>query len=292
MSKSYMYIVLSLMILGTMACEDPIDVELDQVAPQVVVDAWIDNTPNTQTIILSESVPFFDSTSFVPITDASVVVRSSSGAVINFEHETDGNYTFTPDGTIGQIGETLTLTIEHGDVSYTSETRLNRVPVIDSIRTEFVDDDPFNDDGIFAQFISRDLIGLNDTYWIKTFKDGRFFNRPEEINIAWDAGFDSGGEVDGLVFIPPVRFLTNEVNEQGGLVPWEIGEVCRVEIHSISNDAFGFLETLRDQLLNGNNGIFAEPLANTRGNITASDGSTVLGVFNVAAISSLELLIE
>lgn len=52
------------------------------------------------------------------------------------------------------------------------------------------------------------------------------------------------------------------------------------------------MELIRDQILNGSNGIFAEPLANASSNIASPDGSAVLGVFNVAKVTSKEVVIE
>ena len=99
-----------------------------------------------------------------------------------------------------------------------------------------------------------------------------------------------------MIFIPPIRELVNPVRDstevEDDISPWTTGDICRVEIHSLSNSTFAFMELVRDQLLNGRNGIFAEPLANSPSNITASDGSIVLGAFNVAQVTSLELLVE
>lgn len=52
------------------------------------------------------------------------------------------------------------------------------------------------------------------------------------------------------------------------------------------------MELIRDQILNGSNGIFAKPLANATSNIASSDGSTVLGAFNVAQVNSKEVVTE
>ena len=79
----------------------------------------------------------------------------------------------------------------------------------------------------------------------------------------------------------------------GERIPWIQGDKLRVEIHSISNMAFSFLETTRDQLLNSQSGIFASPLANTRGNIiNETNDDIILGVFNIAQVSSRELEIQ
>ena len=294
---NYLYIVIIIGAISFQGCEDPIDVELEDAEALVTIDAWINGNAEDQTIRLTSSQPYFDNTFARGITGASVVVTRDDGQEFIFDESTDGNYIWTSNGnTLGDVGNSYQLEINtDGDV-LTAQATLNRVPVVDSIYQEFVTDMGLVD-GIMIEILTRDLPGIGDTYWIKTFKNGVFLNRADEINIAYDAGFDSGAETDGIVFIPPIRFLLNPIEDANptdsiDIPSWIPGDLARVEIHSISNDAFSFMETMRDQLLNSENGIFAEPLANTRGNVTSSSGNTVLGVFNVAAISAEERVID
>lgn len=294
----YLYIILIIGAISIYSCEDPIDVELEDAETLVAVDAWINSNPEDQTIRLTSSQPYFNSSFTSGINNASVMVTRADGEVFDFVGDGDGNYIWTSNAgsKLGEVGDEFKLEINvNGDI-LTSETKLYRVPVVDSIYQEFVTDMGFID-GIMIEILTRDLVGVGDTYWIKTFKNGVYLNRADEINIAYDAGFDSGAETDGFVFIPPIRFLLNPFEDDDPTdsidVPSYIpGDHVRVEIHSISNEAFTFMETMRDQLLNSDNGIFAEPLANTRGNVKASSGKTVLGVFNVASISAEERIID
>lgn len=294
----YLYIIFIIGAISLNGCEDPIDVELEDADTLVTVDGWINGNAEDQTIRLTSSQPYFNSSFASGINNASVKVVRGDGQVFDFEGDGDGNYTWNTSGesTLGEVGDEFRLEINVNGDMLTSETKLNRVPVVDSIYQEFVTDMGFID-GIMIEILTRDLVGVGDTYWIKTFKNGIYLNRADEINIAYDAGFDSGAETDGFVFIPPIRFLLNPFEDDNPADSIDIpsyvpGDHVRVEIHSISNEAFTFMETMRDQLLNSDNGIFAEPLANTRGNITASSGKTVLGVFNVAAISAEERIID
>ena len=108
-----------------------------------------------------------------------------------------------------------------------------------------------------------------------------------------DGRFMATGGADGLVFITPVRELINQTDDSDLPFPYVPGDEIRVEIHSLSIPAFNFMEIARDQILNGNNGIFTLPLANARSNINKSDGSTGLGFFNVAQVSSKsEMIVE
>ena len=95
-----------------------------------------------------------------------------------------------------------------------------------------------------------------------------------------------------VTFIRPLRFGINALDEDGLPRALNPGEKVASEIHSISNDAFRFLQIVQEQTTNGDNGIFTLPIANSRGNVFDSDGNLVLGVFNVAAVSSMEKIVE
>ncbi len=284
------YILLACtMVILVMSCEDPIDVTLEDGGVQLVVDAWISNLPEDQVITLTSSQQYFDSSQPPAVTDASVSILSSSGEVFSFEHRGEGRYVWTSNNqTFGSVGDVMELKVDYENSVYSSSATILRVPVIDSIGFEFREDEIFLDDGLYAQFYSRDPMGLGDTYWIKTFYNGEYLDKSQELNIAYDAGFDAGTGIDGLIFIPPVREFVNRLDEDLLSIPYEVGDTVRVEIHSISNQAFNFLEIARDQINNGDNGIFSIPLANARTNINSDDGSQVLGFFNVAAVESKE----
>lgn len=281
------------------SCEDEIDIDVDPLTEQLVVDAWLNNKSEPQTIFLSMSQPYFDNTLPEGVSGATVQVTSSTGQVFDFNEGENGNYIWLPEGdeTLGEVGTDYGLQITLDGKNYGSISTMNRVPEIDSLTYEFRDDETFGPDGIYTEFYARDIEGEGDTYWIKTFKNGTFLNKPEELNIAFDAGFSAGGNVDGLIFVPPIREGTNRVpdpdtEDDNDVSPWAVGDNFRVEIHSINQPVFYFLATAQRQITNGNNGIFSEPVINTTGNILAEDGSEVLGVFNVAAVSEMEVEIE
>ena len=278
------------------SCEDVIEVELDPFEQNLVVDAWLTNQSEDQVIQLSQAQAYFDSSIPPGITNAEVHLDRQDGRRFDFEHVGQGNYVWTPeaeDDQLGVVGDDFILNIVSDEGAYSSQTSIYRVPVIDSIGQEFRDDEIFLDDGIYLQFYARDFVGLGDAYWIKAYRNGAYLNKIEELNLAYDAGFDAGTGVDGLIFIPPIRELVNPVDDDLIPQPWDPGDHIRVEIHSMSIDGFNFMEIARDQISNGNNGIFGLPLANTNGNISrTTDGTKALGFFNIAAVSSLEKTVE
>lgn len=294
--RAFKYISMVVLISMLFSCEDVVELDLDGDGGDLVIDAWINTRSETQEIRLSLSQSFFSSNTVI-VRDAEVVVTNETQEEdYVFEiTDTSSTYTFTPElgNNIGDVGDVMSLSVVHRSGRFEAQTTINRVPALDSIEQEFRDDELFGEDGIYTQFFARDPVGQGDAYWIQTFRNGDFLNNANQLNIAFDAGFDAGSRVDGLVFITPIREFTNILEEDGLPSPWDVGDEIRVEIHSISQEAFGFLEIARDQILNGDNGIFTLPQANTRSNITRSNGFEALGFFNVAAVSQLsDVIVE
>lgn len=291
-SKRSLLAILMTTIIA-LGCEDQINPELDDAPALVVVDAWLDNESAPQTIWVTSTQPYFENAVPPPISGALVTVQDSEGGFYPFTEQSDGSYQWIPaaDQRLGRIGLDYLLTIEIGGTTYTSVSTMNRVPQIDSITFRFEEENLFLDDSYWAEFWSRDPLGPGDTYWIKSYKNGQLLNNPDEINIAFDAGFTEGGNIDGLIFIPPIRDAINPLDEDEDdnfLSPFEDGDSVRVEIYSITNEAFRFLNetALQTNRPGGFAELFATPLSNVPTNITSSDPEeTVVGFFNVSAVS-------
>lgn len=284
------------LVLFVSACEDPIEIDVADSDPQIAVDAFINNLQEIQTISITETRPIFQEAPGQVIVDADIeVINTTQGQTMTFQHVGEGVYEYdaASNGVVGDIGDNFTLNIIRPSASYTATTQLYDVPTIDSIAQEFRTDEIFGPDGIYCQFFARDLPGIGNTYWIKTTKNDTFLNRPFEINLAYDAGFSAGSQLDNIIFIPPIRELINPLDNDGLPIVWNPGDKIEVEIHSLSLETFEFMEIMRDQLINGQNGIFAEPIANAQGNIiNVSGNEAILGIFNVSAVSKAEKTIE
>ncbi len=291
--KRLFYIALVLL----WSCEDQIDPTLRDAPPVLVIDAFLNDLDSTQMVRITETQAYFDNTSLQGISGAEVRVARSSGSDLLFVDQGDGTYHWQPTDTdkLGTVGDDFTLTVIIDGSEYHSFSRMNRVPNIDSVTFRFEEENLFLPDSYFAEFWSRDPLGTGDTYWIKSYKNGIFLNQPNEINIAFDAGFSEGGNVDGLIFIPPVRDAINPFVEDENdefMSPFEDGDSVYVEIHSISNEAFDFLNEVRTQTdrPGGFAELFATPLSNVSSNIEyIGEGSSgpVLGFFSVSAVTGL-----
>lgn len=308
--KNYFLFLITILLLTS--CEDIIDLELEQNEPQLVVDAWLDDQPGPQVIKLRRTIGYLDN-SFTPeVTGATItvadvnVIDSTINQIYVFEDDdNDGNYVWTPstpDERLVQEGKDYGLLIDLDGDQYISLSKANRSIPIDSIGYEFREDEVGQPDGIYAQIFAKDAVGEGDVYWIKTFKNGSFLNKAQEMNLAYDGAFGPGSNSDGILFIPPIRFGINRVPDSGDgaiddfdIPPYAVGDSIRVEIHSLTQEAFWHLFQAREQMTQGDNGLFATPINNVPSNIFPQNEDAKenpVGFFCVSKVSAAERKVE
>src|SRR5690554_359577 len=287
MKKSSILFLFIVVLL--VACEDEIDVTLDEGESQLVVDGFISNDSSLQTIRLSMSADYFLNAPTPTIENAIVKVHGPNNTVYNFTHSDNGNFNYDPQtlGAMDSISFPYKLEIEYNANTYTSISTLQAVPKIDSMTHTFEKASIFNKEGYYAQFYARDFAGREDWYWIKAYKNGTSIQRnPTDFTFSKDGGF-MGAEADGLEFIAPIRSSINKRDE-----PYAIGDEVTVELLSINETAYEFLQQAVVQANNG--GLFSTPPSNIKSNIKVAVGNSqteVLGVFSIAAISNKNLTI-
>ncbi len=275
------------------ACQDEVSVDLKDVEPVFTVDAWLDNMNETQQIILTRSTDYFNNETLPPgVVGAEVFITDEDGVRYDFTDQGNGIYEWNSPVSgqgFGEIGKSYNLSILSDGTTYSSSTLMKATTTVDTVYFVW-QEDAFEDDFVRADFQARDLPSIGDTYWIKAYKNDTLLNRAGEINIAFDAGFTAGGGDDqnGKTFIPPLRFAINDFDE---LPIYEEGDRVRVEIHSISFEAFDFLNLVifQSDREAGFGALFETPLANVSTNITSSNTDEIVtGLFNIADVQSSE----
>lgn len=282
-------------------CEDPVELESRFVGPELVVDAWLNNISEPQTIILTESQDYYDNRLPTPVEDAQVIVcetvdQQPTANCFVFAYEGEGRYVWEPtfDGqTIGDVGTEFGLGIQRGDEQYAALTTMNRTATIDSLSFQFEEEALGLDEGIYAQIYARDPVGQGDAYFIRSTINDTLLIRPGELAIAYDATFSPGTNTDGVTFIFPIRFSINKTDDDGGTIPLVSGDHVEVDVISLSQEAYLFLRIVQEQVNNGQSGLFDLPVANSPGNVfNVESGDRILGFFNVGATARVERTVE
>lgn len=280
--------------LVVVSCEDVISPTLEQADPILVIDAWINNKQGNQVINITRSQPYFENSLPAGVSGAQVRVSDSRGNVFQFAETKPGVYVWTPTGNavFGTLGEKYNLEVRIGADTFVSESRMGRVPKVDSITFFMEEGGQFMDEMYLAEFWAVDPIEPGDAYWIRTYKNGEPLLKPADIITAYDAGFSKGGNFNGVEFIPPIRRAINPFDEDENeeiKSPYVVGDSVYVEINAVTEAAFNFLNEVRIQTdrPGGFGELFSTPLANVSTNIrnTNANGSKVLGFFNVGAVS-------
>jgi len=297
MNKSLFLPILAFFLVS---CEDPVTLDSRFERPELVVDAWLNNLSEAQTIILTESQDYYANRLPTPVTDARVIVCETDDRVpttncFTFAHQGEGRYVWEPSTageTVGEVGTDFGLGIERGTKQYAAFARMNRTAEIDSISFQFEEEALGLEEGLYAQIYARDPVGQGDAYLIRSTINDTLLLRPGEQNIAYDATFSPGTNTDGITFIFPIRFRINKTDDDGAVIPLVEGEKVAVEVLSLSQEAYLFLRIVNEQINNGQSGLFDLPVANSPGNvIDVESGETILGFFNVAASARAERIV-
>lgn len=294
-------LLFSFLTLALYNCEDPVTLESRFEGPELVVEAWLTNISEPQTILLTETQDYYANRLPTPVTDAQVIVcqtvnRQPTANCFIFDHQGEGQYVWEPataGQALGEVDMEFGLGIQRGEKQYASITTMKRTATIDSISFQLEEESFGLDAGLYAQLYARDPVGTGDAYLIRTTFNDTLLLNPSELNLAYDATFSPGTETDGIAFIAPIRFSINKQNEDGGFVPLESEDHLAVEIISLSDEAYLFLRIVQEQINNGGSGLFDLPVANTPGNIFELETQEpILGFFNVGASARAERTVE
>jgi hypothetical protein len=287
------YLLISILGFLLFACEQVTDIKIKDGVEQLVVDAWLTDEADMQSIKLTLSQPYFDNSAAKPALGATVRVFKEDSTFYEFKDlKNNGEYTYIPkDKGYLKLNQRTALYIQYGGEEYYALSELKRVPSIDSIRFENFESPvaPPNGGpkvGFIGEYYAKDPEGKNDTYLIRSYKNDTLRFKPSEITLAYDGGFSQNGTSDGLQFILPIRQGINSTL-------YSDKDKVKVELFSIPVEAYYFLLQLRQESQNG--GIFATPLANIPTNIinlNASSKKKAIGAFFVSRVSRMEAIVD
>lgn len=288
MKKKLIYIS-SLLLAGLFysSCEKVIQVDVPEGETLLVVDAWLNDLPGTQTVRLTTTLPVFDPNR-TPVANGATVLLTdlNNNKQYSFiQNSATGNYEYTPTATDTMTieGHQYQLTVNWQGNSYTASSELKRTTTVDTVGYDKLTD--FGSDevkGYAVWLFGKDLTGpVRDYYWIKSYKNGVLYNQSNVINIAEDGG---GGEgTDGLCFIPPNAYFS----VIPGNKPLQLNDIYTVEVHSLNKDSYEYLLQLTTQINNSQAGLFAVTPENLRTNLKpVGNAPRALGWFNMAKVSS------
>jgi len=249
-----------LLLISATSCEKVItnDLNIKENEASLVVEGGIEynaDTPNAeQKIKLTTTTNFLNNNSSPVVENAEVTISTETNTT-SLQHTGEGIYTTNEIQPV--IGETYTLDIRWEDKTYTASDKLNEVPKIDSIYTEFEEETGITDAGYFVKINSQDPVDISNFYFYRVYRNDSLFILPDPGNsrtiILKDEFFD--GE-NRLAVVP---------NEE---VVYEVGDIAKVDQIGISEEYYQFLfELYRQTGYQGVSFTGNPPPATIRGNI-------------------------
>lgn len=250
----YIKITASILALMLASCEDVIDVPVQTAPLRLVVEASLDwekgTTGNEQSIRLSTSSAFFDTSGNTEVTGASVKVTNDvSGAEFAFTDENNGTYTTTD--FIPVIGNSYTLEIIHDGETYTANETLNAVTNITDVFQDL--EDGFDDEVLEVHIVFTDPPELGNNYLFRFKKEGELL---PELEVT-DDEFVNGNEIDWWYEI-------DDEEETDQVKAFKPGDVVAIEMYGISEDYKNYVGILIDQI--GGVGLFEATPVSVKGN--------------------------
>ncbi len=276
------YITLSVVIIALCcsACEDVVDIDVTAGEQLLVVEGWVTDDAQPQEVRLSYSQQYFDNSEPTPATNATVAIEEYlEGALLDtypLQEQEGGTYSTT--AFQGKLDHEYRLTFTVEAEAYEAWTQLRRTMPIEGLEVFYREGLGFDSQGYYLLLYANEPEGPGDNYLFRLYQNDTLFNRPQDISTQSDRFID-GQFINGV-----------ELNRGN---PFELGDIGRFEIWSLTDEAYRFYNNLREQVVIG--GPYANPPANVLSNIKAQNPSNtieIVGHFGASAISSATILIE
>ncbi|MEL7427434.1 MAG: DUF4249 domain-containing protein [Bacteroidota bacterium] len=249
------------------ACEQVIDVDLNESDPQVVIEARLEAGQHDFEVLISETTSYFSNETAVYRNDAQVRLLDNVGGMIEVPLESNGLYRTSVNAISGQ---TYTLEVSLNDKTYMASAEVPQEVVLDELEAEFREAfGPF-DEGyqVFLRFADN---GERRNYYRQIHAiDGVFELAGEDLQVTDDNLFD-GSERARLPIFQRI---------------FDPGVSITVVLQHIDKNSFDYLNSLADIIGEdgGPNGGSAAP-----GNPTTNWDGDILGYFGAIATDTLQI---
>ncbi|MCB9232773.1 MAG: DUF4249 domain-containing protein [Bacteroidia bacterium] len=244
--------------LGSMGCEEIIDIKLDESNSWMTIEGWVTTDPGPYQIKIHETIPIYSTNELTPAENGVVTITDDQGGVDLLTEVEPGIY--ETNSTVGVIGHRYSLRVEFAGEVYEASETMPRVNPIDTLVSFHQDAIGFLEEGYYVAFVAQEPPGGPDYY--------RFFF---SVN---DSLYDGLGDL----------FFTDDAFSDGQLAifqfPYKVDTSDKVEvvIQSLPTTCYDYYTTLQS-LLYGGGSPFGAPPDNVKGNIT----NGALGYFGAGA---------
>jgi hypothetical protein len=197
---------LSVSILFLSSCEDVIQLDLESTDSQIVIEASLNASSQTATVLISKTNDFYDNTEPEKVSGAIITLQGETGDTYVFSEASPGTY--VAENVIASTEEVFNLSVEVEDMVYEAATTVPSAANLKEIIQSDFPSGPFGDEGaILLSAIWDDPAGIENFYRIRTYVDDIFQadsytvlddnirGDGEEITTPIQKGFDENTKV-------------------------------------------------------------------------------------------------
>lgn len=234
--KTYIKIITLFLAVVFTSCSDVIDVDVQTAPARLTIEASLDwekgTAGNEQTVKLSTSTPYFDTTTNTRVTEASVIITNNTNSEeFVFIDQNDGTY--TTDTFIPIVNQSYRLEIIYNGETYTATETL--MPVTDISGLTQSTEDGFNDEALEINISFIDPEEGENFYLIKLKERGNLFVELFDV----DDEFTNGNEIK--------LFYEKEEDEDTNTEEFASGDIVDIELLGISETYYNFIRILIEQ---------------------------------------------
>ena len=270
--KNLSFLFLGFLSLLLSGCETPVDLDLQQGAPRLAVEAIVTDQPDLSYVKLSLSAPYAKGEEPQAVTRAEVRLTDSQGKSTALVHHAGGEYRPAA-GFKGEVGQTYTLTIKANGQTYTAASTLNAVAALDKVSFLYSDgqhDELGRMEGYYLSIAFQEMPKVKNYYKLDIVRNGELYQKNAGDILILDDKFYDGSYLDDVDI--PTKFTQ--------------GDSLHVRLLSLNPEAYFFYEALSH--LHRQGGPFGRNPANLPTNL--SNGA--VGFFSASAVSSRSAVIK
>lgn len=234
--KTYLRTLILLWAIVLTSCEDVIDVDVQTAPARLAIEASLDwekgTAGNEQTIKLSTSTPYFDTTTNISVTGASVkVTNDTNGTDFVFMDQGNGDY-ITVDF-VPILDQSYTLEVQYNGETYRATETLMSVADITELTQS--SEDGFDDEVLEVNVIFTDPLEEDNYYLFRFQERGDLLPVLEDL----DDEFVNGNEIRW--------YYEKEGDENTDREEFAPGDIVDIDLFGISEGYFNYIRILIEQ---------------------------------------------
>ncbi len=269
MNKRKTIFIAILSLFAITACEDVIEIDLDNIEPKLVIEAVITDQTIQQTVKLTKTGDYFEPGIYPAVSYANVIISDNEENTETLSEVSPGIYQTT--NLQGTTGIVYKLCVNVEDIEYTAISEMPIKVIIDTLSTEYFEATHHFDEGYMVKCHFTDPAEISNYYRFKIYENSVLLNSSTDFIISDDKIFD------GNVVQMPLSIKSFQIND-----------TITVELLSLNKDTYDYYNTL----IGGSSGPHGIISGSTPANPVSNLSNGAMGYFGVYTISSITIIIQ